>query len=81
MVEHHDVAFELPAGLRVQLGRDHHHAFPDLRSLDFLQGKRGRLAAPNLGHRHPEIGGLTQSRYVRHKSLLYKAIVSKDTVK
>jgi hypothetical protein len=53
-MEDHDVALELPAGLRVDLRRDHDHAFPDLRSLDFLQSKRGSLTAPNFCDRHPE---------------------------
>ena len=54
MMEDHDVALELPAGLRVDLRRDHDHAFPDLRSLDFLQSKGGSLSTPNFCDRHPE---------------------------
>ena len=53
MVKHEDLSLELPAGLRPQLGRHHHHAFPDLGPLHLRprHGVKASRARSPEGHK------------------------------
>lgn len=52
MMQHQDLAFELPAGLRIERRRNHHHALANVRSLDLLQRETSCLTASHLANGH-----------------------------